>query len=131
MLVYFLRILKIPLPKFLSILRSPNLHTDKKRRNVNFSVPTYNYENFFLTLTWRIYENWMLRRIFGLKRENVPGECWELRSEEIIKCPLLIALVGWSNQGEKDNGTQNRKVGVMKQIHINYKIWKKNTERLE
>jgi hypothetical protein len=94
MLVYFLRILKIPLPKFLSILRSPNLHTDKKRRNVNFSVPTYNYENFFLTLTWRMYENWMLRRIFGLKRENVPGECWELRSEEIIKCPLLIALVG-------------------------------------
>jgi len=36
----------------------------------------------------------MLRRIFGPNRENVPGECWELLYEELIKCPLHTALLG-------------------------------------
>jgi hypothetical protein len=94
MLVSFVRILKILLPKFLSILPSPNLHVNKYRRKFTFSVPIHKCENLFQTITWRDYENWMLRRIFVPNRENVPGECWELLSEEFKKCPLLTALLG-------------------------------------
>jgi hypothetical protein len=94
MLVSVLRILKILLPKFLSILPSPNLHINKNRRKVTFPDPTHKCENLFLTITWRDYKNWLLRRIFGPNRENVPGDFWELRSEEFIKCPLHTALLG-------------------------------------
>jgi hypothetical protein len=39
----------------------------------------------FLKITLRDSENWMLRRIFGPKSKNMPGERWEMRPEEFVK----------------------------------------------
>ena len=49
-------------------------------KNSNFACCFYGCETWSLTLReerkLRIFENMVLRRIFGPRREEVTGECW-------------------------------------------------------
>jgi hypothetical protein len=46
--------------------------------------------------TLRVFENRVLRRIFGLKRDEVTGECRKLRNEELhdlYSSPSIIRIM--------------------------------------
>jgi hypothetical protein len=47
----------------------------------------------------RVFENRVLRRIFGPKRDEVTGE-WRKLHNEVIFCTPPQILLGSSNQGE-------------------------------
>ena len=54
--------------------------------NIILPVVLYGYETWLLTLREerrpRVFQNWVLRRIFGPKREEVTGEWRKLHNEE-------------------------------------------------
>jgi len=57
------------------------------RTTIILSVVLYGYETWSLTLReeprLRMFENWVLRRIFGPKRDEVTGEWRKLHNEEL------------------------------------------------
>jgi len=59
----------------------------KTQRNVILSIVLYGYENWSLTLKeellLRVFQNKVLRRIFGPKRDEVTVEWRELYNEEL------------------------------------------------
>jgi hypothetical protein len=69
---------------FSSSLLSKNLKI-KVYRNIILPIVLYGCETWSLTLTderrLRAFENRVLRRIFGLKRDEVTGECRKLHNE--------------------------------------------------
>ena len=56
-------------------------------RTIILPVVLYGRENWSLTLRderrWRVFENRVLRRLFGPKRDEVTGEWRKLRNEEL------------------------------------------------
>jgi hypothetical protein len=56
-------------------------------QTVIFPVVLYGYETWSLTLReeniLRVLENWVLRKIFGLKRDDAPGGWRKLHNEEL------------------------------------------------
>jgi hypothetical protein len=48
----------------------------------------------------RVFENRVLRKIFGPKRDEVTGEKRTLHSEELLTLYSSPILLGGSNQGE-------------------------------
>jgi len=69
-----------------SRLLSKNLKI-KIYRNIILPVVLYGCENWWLTLreerTLSVFENMVLRRIFGPSRDEVPGEWRRLHNEEL------------------------------------------------
>jgi hypothetical protein len=67
-------------------------------------VALYGYETWSLTLRelhrLRVFENRVLRRIFGPKRDEITGEWRKLHNEELQFCTAPQILLGRSNQGE-------------------------------
>jgi len=59
----------------------------------------YGCETWSLTLRkehrLRVFENRVLRRIFGLKRDEVTGEWRKLHNEELKFCSPHPILFGW------------------------------------
>jgi hypothetical protein len=43
----------------------------------------------------KVFENRVLRRVFGPKRDEVTGEWRKLHNEEINVCTLYPILCGW------------------------------------
>ena len=70
-----------------SSLISKNLKI-KIHRTIILPVVLYGFETWSLTLSeersLRVFENWVLRRIFGPKREEGTGEWRKLHKEELI-----------------------------------------------
>jgi hypothetical protein len=68
-----------------SVLLSRNLKT-KINRTIILPVVLYGCESLSLPLSeerrLRVFENWVLRRIFGPKRDEVTGEWRKLHNEE-------------------------------------------------
>jgi hypothetical protein len=75
-------------------------------KTIILPVVFYGCESWSLTLReehrLRVFENRVLRRIFGPKRDEVTGEWRELHSEELHKliCTHPQILLGKSSQGE-------------------------------
>ena len=70
----------------------------KTYRNIILPVFLYGCETWSLTMResrLRLFENWVLRRIFGLKRDEVTGEWRKLHNEELndVFCSLKIIRV--------------------------------------
>jgi len=66
-------------------------------RNIILPFVLYGCKTWSLTWTeerrLRVFENRVLRRIFGPKRDEVTGECRELHNEELNDCtphPILF-----------------------------------------
>ena len=82
---------------FVAILRSKNLKI-KIYRTIILSVALYGCETWSLTLReerrLRVFENRMLRRVFGPKREEVTGEWRKLHNEEFSNLYSLPNIVG-------------------------------------
>jgi hypothetical protein len=70
------------------------------------TLPLFLYwcETWSLTLReehrLRVFENWVLRRIFGPKRDEVTGERRKLHNEEIHICSHPKILLDKSNHRE-------------------------------
>jgi hypothetical protein len=76
-------------------------------RTIIFPVVLYGYETWSLTLReermLRVFENRVLRRIFGLKRDEVTGDWRKLHNEELIDMfcsPNIVRMIksrrmGW------------------------------------
>jgi hypothetical protein len=64
----------------------------------------YECETWSLTLSkeyrLRVFENRVLRRVFGSKRDKVTGEWRKLHIEELHSCTHPQILLGRSSQGE-------------------------------
>jgi hypothetical protein len=64
----------------------------------------YGFETWSLILRevhrLRVFENRVLMRIFGLKRDEVTGELRKLHNEELVFYTPPQILLGRSNQGE-------------------------------
>jgi hypothetical protein len=65
-------------------------------------VVLYGCDTWFLTLReehrLRVFENRVLRRIFGLKRDEATGECRKLHNGELhdlYTLPSTIRLIKW------------------------------------
>jgi hypothetical protein len=71
-------------------------------KTIILPVVFYGCETWSLTLReeyrLRVFENRVLRRIFGPKKDEVTGECCTMRS--FIFCTPPQILLGRSNQGE-------------------------------
>jgi hypothetical protein len=72
----------------------------KVYRNIILPVVLYGCESWSLTLReecrLRVFENKVLRRIFGPKRDEVAGECRRLHSEELYalySSPNIIRVI--------------------------------------
>jgi len=82
-----------------SILLSKNLKI-KMYRTIILPVVLYGCETWLLTL-WeecrlRVFENRVLRRIFGPRRVEVTGECWKLHTEELndlYSSPNIVRVI--------------------------------------
>jgi hypothetical protein len=46
-----------------------------------------------------VFENRVLRRIFGPKRDEIAGDREDCIMRSFITCTLHQILLGWSNQG--------------------------------
>ena len=70
----------------------------KIQRTMILSVVLFGCVTQSLTLRgerWRrVFENWMLRRIFGPKRDEVTGEWRKLHIEELMICTLHQTHLG-------------------------------------
>ena len=82
-----------------SSLLSKNLKI-KLYRTIIFPVVLYGYETWSLTLReergLRVFENRMLRRVFGPKRDEVTGEWRKLHNEELsdlFSVPNIVRVV--------------------------------------
>jgi len=73
-------------------------------RNLILYVVLYGYETWSLTLReehcLRVFENRVLRRIFGPKRDELTGERRRLHNKELMICAPHPILYGRSNQEE-------------------------------
>ena len=81
-----------------SRLLSKNLKI-KINRSIILPVVLYGCETWSLTLReerrlW-VFENRVLRRVFGPKRDEVTGEWRKLRNEELNDCIPYPILCGW------------------------------------
>jgi hypothetical protein len=63
-------------------------------------VVLYGFQTWSLTLReeqrWRVFENRVLRRMFGPKRDEVTGECKKLHNEELHELyfsPSIIRIM--------------------------------------
>ena len=67
-------------------------------RTIILPVVLYGCENWSLTLReecrLRVFENRVLRRVFGLKRDEVTGECRKLHKEELRDLYSLPNICG-------------------------------------
>ena len=73
-------------------------------RTIILSVVLYGCETWWLTLReerrlW-VFENRVLRRIFGSKRDEVTGDLRKLHNEEFNDCTPRPVFFGWSNREE-------------------------------
>jgi hypothetical protein len=70
-------------------------------KTIILPVVSYGCETWRLTLRkeyrLRVFENRVLRRIFGPKRDEITGEC---TMGSFIICTIHQTLLGRSNQGE-------------------------------
>ena len=77
---------QLKLTSYIHILLSKNLKI-KTYRSINLSVVLYGCETWSLTLReerkLRVFENMVLRRIFGPRRDEVSGEWRRLHNEEL------------------------------------------------
>jgi hypothetical protein len=68
-------------------------------RNIIFLVVLYGCETWSLTLgeerRQRVFENRILRRVFGPKRDEVTGEWRKLHNEKLAICTPHQILFGW------------------------------------
>ena len=69
-------------------------------RTIIFPVVLYGCETWSLTLReerkLRVYENMVLRRIFGPRRDEVTGERWRLHNEELnnlYSSPNIVRVI--------------------------------------
>jgi hypothetical protein len=73
-------------------------------KTIILPVVLYGRETWSVTLReehkLRVFENRVLRGIFGLKRDEATGEWRKLHSGELIICTHHRILLGRSNQGE-------------------------------
>jgi hypothetical protein len=67
-------------------------------------VVLYGCKNWSLTLRQeqrlRVFENRVLRRVFGPKRDEVTGECKKLHNEELrdlYSSPSITIIIMWSS----------------------------------
>ena len=71
----------------------------KVYRTIIFSVVLYGCETWSLTLReerrLRVFENRVLRRVFGAKGDEVTGEWRKLHNEELSDLYSLPILCGW------------------------------------
>jgi hypothetical protein len=71
-------------------------------RTTILPVVLYGCRSWSLTLReesrLRVFENKVLRRIFGPKRDEVPGEWRRLHNKEISTLLLTKYIFGWSSQ---------------------------------
>jgi len=72
-------------------------------QNYNFACVLYGCETWSLTLgeerRLRVFENRVLRRVFGPKRDEVTGEWRKLHNEELndLYCsPNIVRVIKWS-----------------------------------
>jgi hypothetical protein len=86
-----------------SCLLSRNIKV-KKYKTIILPVVLYGCETWSLTLReenrLRVFENRVLRKIFGPKRDEVTGKWRKLHSEELHILYSSAILLGRSNQGE-------------------------------
>ena len=82
-----------------SRLLSKNLKI-KIYRNIILPLVLYGCETWSLTLReerrLRVFENWVLRRIFGHKRDEVTGEWKKLHNEELnvlYSSPNIVRVI--------------------------------------
>jgi hypothetical protein len=65
-------------------------------------IVLYGCKTWSLTLreerTLRVFENRVLRRVFGAKRDEVTGELRKLHNEELRDLYSLPILCGWYNR---------------------------------
>ena len=85
-------------------------------RNIIFPVALYGCETWSLTLReerrLRVFENMVLRRVFGPKRDEVTGEWRKLHNEELrdlYSVPNILRVVksrrmGWGECGAHGGG---------------------------
>ena len=68
-------------------------------RTIILYVVLYGCETWSLTLKEerrvRVFENRVLRRVFGAKRDEVTGEWRKLHNEELSVCTPYPILCGW------------------------------------
>jgi len=71
-------------------------------RTILFPVVLYGYETWSLTLReerkLRVFENKVLRRIFGPRRDEVTGEWGRLHNEELndlYSSPNIVRVIKW------------------------------------
>jgi hypothetical protein len=91
------------------------------------SAVPYGYETWFLTL-WeehrlRVFQNRVLRRVFGPNREDVGGVLRRLHNEELCKLYTSPSIIRVIEDGE--NGYHVAFVGEMRNA---YKILIRNSE---
>jgi hypothetical protein len=76
----------------------------KKHRTIILPVVLYGCETWSLTLgeerRLRVFENRVLRRIFGPKRDEVTGSGEDYITRSFMVCTSLQILFGWSNKEE-------------------------------
>ena len=72
------------------------------RTTIILSVVLYGYETWSLTLReeprLRMFENWVLRRIFGPKRDELTKEWRQLHNEKlnVLYCsPNIVRVIKW------------------------------------
>jgi hypothetical protein len=59
---------------------------------------------------WRVFENRMLRRIFGLKRDEVTGGWIKLRNEKLLNLyssPDIIGVIKWTGHVTRKEEMRN------------------------
>ena len=71
-------------------------------RNIILPVELYGCETWSLTLReerrWRVFENRVLSRIFGLRRDEVIGEWRKIHNEELndlYSSPNIFQVIKW------------------------------------
>ena len=73
-------------------------------RSIILPVLLYGCKTWSLTLReerrLRVFENRVMRRIFGPKRDEVTGEWRKLHNEELTICTPHQIIIGWSHQEE-------------------------------
>jgi hypothetical protein len=73
-------------------------YEDKNTQNYKFTCFLYGYETWSLTLReerrLRVFENRVLQRIFGPKRDEVTGEWRRLHNEELYDLTAHQILLG-------------------------------------
>jgi hypothetical protein len=86
-----------------SLLLSKNVKV-KIYKTIILPVVLYGFETSSLTLReehrLKVFENRVLRRIFGPKRDELTGEWRKLHNEELHNCTHHQLSLGRSNHGE-------------------------------